>query len=49
VTGSNDLGAAIAAHKPGDKVTLTVRRGSQTLKIDVTLGTQPTQASSTTP
>jgi S1-C subfamily serine protease len=49
VTGSNDLVAAIAAHKPGDKVTLTVRRGSQTLKMDVTLGTQPTQASSTTP
>jgi putative serine protease PepD len=44
VKGSNDLVAAIATHKPGDKVDLTVRRGSQTLKVTVTLGTQPTQA-----
>jgi putative serine protease PepD len=44
VKGSNDLVAAIATHKPGDKVQVTVRRGSQTLKETVTLGTQPTQA-----
>jgi putative serine protease PepD len=47
ISGSNDLVAAIARRKPGDHVTLTVRRGSQTLRVDVTLGTQPTQASAT--
>jgi len=46
INGSNDLVAAIATHKPGDKVTLTVRRGSDTTDLTVTLGTQPTQASS---
>jgi putative serine protease PepD len=44
VKGSNDLVAAIATHKPGDHVTASVRRGSQTIKVTVTLGTQPTQA-----
>jgi putative serine protease PepD len=44
IKGSNDLVAAIATHKSGDKVDVTVRRGSQTLKLAVTLGTQPTQA-----
>ena len=47
VKGSNDLVAAIATHKPDDKVQVTVRRGSQTLKETVTLGTQPTQATNT--
>ncbi len=47
VKGSNDLVAAIATHEPGDKVQVTVRRGSQTLTETVTLGTQPTQATST--
>jgi putative serine protease PepD len=41
VTGSSELVGAIATHKPGDKVTLTIKRGSQTLKVTVTLGTQP--------
>jgi putative serine protease PepD len=45
VKGTNDLVAAIATHKPGDRVELSVRRGSQTIKVTVTLGTQPTQAS----
>jgi putative serine protease PepD len=49
VNGSGDLVAAIAAHKPGDKVTLTVHRGSRTLKLDVTLGTQPTRATTQSP
>jgi S1-C subfamily serine protease len=44
IKGSNDLVAAIATHKPGDRVTASVRRGSQTIKVTVTLGTQPTQA-----
>jgi S1-C subfamily serine protease len=29
----------IASHKPGDTLTLSVLRGSQTLTIQVTLGT----------
>ncbi len=46
IKGPNDLVAAIATHKPGDRVDVSVRRGSQTLKLTATLGTQPTQASS---
>jgi putative serine protease PepD len=41
VADSNDLVAAIAAQQPGDRVQLTVRRGSQTVQVTVTLGTQP--------
>jgi putative serine protease PepD len=44
IHGTNDLVAAIAAHEPGDRVELTVRRGSQTVELTATLGTQPTQA-----
>jgi putative serine protease PepD len=47
IKGSNDLVAAIATDKPGDKVAVTVRRGSQTKTLTVTLGTQPTQANNT--
>jgi putative serine protease PepD len=46
IRGTNDLVAAIATHKPGDRVALAVRRGSQTVELTVTLGTQPTQATS---
>jgi putative serine protease PepD len=46
IKGTNDLVAAIATHEPGDKVTVTVRRGSDTTDLTVTLGTQPTQATS---
>jgi putative serine protease PepD len=46
IKGTNDLVAAIATQKPGDKVTVTVRRGSNTSDLTVTLGTQPTQATS---
>jgi putative serine protease PepD len=46
IQGTNDLVAAIASHHPGDRVEVTVRRGSQTVKVTVTLGTQPTQATS---
>jgi putative serine protease PepD len=46
IKGSNDLVAAISTHKPGDHVTVTVRRGSSTTNLTLTLGTQPTQASS---
>ena len=44
IHGTNDLVAAIATHKPGDRVELTVRRGSQTVELTAILGTQPTQA-----
>jgi putative serine protease PepD len=39
----NGLIAAIASHKPGDKLTLTVQRGPQRLTVTATLGTQPSQ------
>ena len=47
IRGTNDLVAAIATHQPGEHVQLTVRRGSQTVQLSATLGTQPTQATST--
>jgi putative serine protease PepD len=46
IKGTNDLVATIATQKPGDKVTVTVRRGSNTSDLTLTLGTQPTQATS---
>jgi len=46
VGSSSDLVAAIATHQPGDRVQLTVKRGSSTEHLTVTLGTQPTQAAS---
>ena len=45
VADSNDRVAAVAGHRPGDEVTLTVKRGSDTLHLTVTLGTQPAQRS----
>jgi putative serine protease PepD len=44
IKGTNDLVAAVAAHAPGDRVQVTVKRGSNTQTVTVTLGTQPTQA-----
>jgi putative serine protease PepD len=44
IKGTNDLVAAVAAHAPGDRVQVTVKRGSSTRTVTVTLGTQPTQA-----
>jgi putative serine protease PepD len=46
IKGTNDLVATIATHRSGDRVTATVRRGSQTIKVTVTLGTQPSQPTS---
>jgi putative serine protease PepD len=43
IKGTNDLVAAIATHKAGDRVAVNVRRGSQTIKVTVSLGTQPSQ------
>jgi serine protease Do len=39
IKGDSDLALIIHQHKPGDELTLTVLRGSQTLTIKVTLGT----------
>ncbi len=44
VNSADDLVNAVGAHKPGDKVTLTVVRGSRQLSVPVTLGTKPTQS-----
>jgi S1-C subfamily serine protease len=41
ITGSSGLVAAIAGRSPGDKVQLTVRRGSGSRTLTVTLGNQP--------
>ncbi len=38
---SLDLANDIAAKKPGDQITLTIKRGSKTLKVNVTLGRRP--------
>jgi putative serine protease PepD len=45
ISNSSDLVAAIADHRPGDKVQVTIRRGSSTIQRTVTLGTQPAQSS----
>ena len=37
----NDLARVIAAHKPGDKVTLTVLHDNQREKVELTLGARP--------
>jgi putative serine protease PepD len=44
VKGSNDVVAAVSSHRPGDRIPLTVQRGSSARKLTVTLGTQPGQA-----
>jgi putative serine protease PepD len=41
VANADDLTAKINAHKPNQKVTLTVTRGGKSLTIDVTLGVRP--------
>jgi putative serine protease PepD len=44
VTTSDDLAAIVAAHKPGDKVPVVLTRGGKQQTVQVTLGTQPSQA-----
>jgi len=41
---SDDLAAIIAAYKPGDKVSVVLTRGGSDKTVEVTLGTQPSQA-----
>ncbi|MGO8685290.1 MAG: S1C family serine protease [Thermoleophilia bacterium] len=44
VTTMDQLAATIAAHKPGDKVTLTIVAGSTTRQVTATLATRPTNS-----
>ena len=44
VSTSDDVASAIGQYKPGDKVAVTVHRGSGQETLSVTLGTQPSQA-----
>jgi S1-C subfamily serine protease len=48
VASVNQFVATIANYAPGDTVTLTVNRGGQTKKIQLTLGSQPANASTQT-
>jgi S1-C subfamily serine protease len=41
ITDESTLGKVLSTHKAGDKVTLAVTRGNQTMLIDVTLGQKP--------
>jgi putative serine protease PepD len=41
ISGSGDLVSAIAGHDPGDRITITVRRDSDTRTLTATLATQP--------
>jgi S1-C subfamily serine protease len=43
--GVNDLIASVASHRPGQAVTLGVRRGARHLRLRVVLGLQPTTSS----
>jgi 2-alkenal reductase len=38
---NNDLSKLVAAHKPGDSVTLDIIRDGQHASVDVTLGSRP--------
>jgi serine protease Do len=40
---SHDLSTRIVTHAPGDRVVLTVQRGSSTIQVTLTLGTLPSQ------
>ncbi|HYH32608.1 MAG TPA: trypsin-like peptidase domain-containing protein [Pseudonocardia sp.] len=44
-----DLMARIGAHAPGDRVTLTVTNGGAERTVDVTLGSQPDEAATSSP
>jgi S1-C subfamily serine protease len=41
LTDESSLAAALASHKPGDKVSLSVDRGGSEQQISVTLGNAP--------
>ena len=41
IASGDDLSRAIDAHKPGDKVSVTYKRGGSEHTVTVTLGTRP--------
>jgi S1-C subfamily serine protease len=41
LVGESDFAQIVSSHQPGDTLTLTVLRGSQTLSIKLTLGKAP--------
>ena len=41
---NHDLSTRIVTHAPGDKVVLTIQRGSSSIQVTLTLGTLPAQA-----
>ena len=41
ITSADDLTAAVAAHAPKDKVTVTITRNGKSVNVDVTLGVRP--------
>ncbi|MNL55012.1 hypothetical protein D3C87_1783910 [compost metagenome] len=49
MTAARDLIAAMARHKPGDRVTMTVQRGKRRFEVAMTLGTMPESAAQPTP
>lgn len=44
IDSGDELRAAIDAHQPGDKITLTIQRGGDERTVQVTLGERPTTA-----
>jgi len=46
ITNSDALTAAVSAARPGEKVTLTVKRNGTTKQLSITLGNQPSSPSS---
>ena len=46
ITSADELTAAVSAAKAGEQVTVTVKRGGSTQHVTVTLGVQPSSASS---
>ena len=44
VKAAEDVTAAVGAHKPGDQIKLTYRRGDDTTDVDVKLGERPVDA-----
>ena len=41
ISSADDLTARVATYKPGDKATLSVKRGSSTKSLDITFGQRP--------
>jgi S1-C subfamily serine protease len=44
VKAAEDVTSAVNAHKPGDQIKVTFRRGDETRDVDVKLGERPVDA-----